>query len=42
MEIFAKEIGAEIVLLDDLAQNWSENMLSTADKLAKAMTNNTN
>ena len=39
VEIFAKEIGAEIILLDDLAQNWSENMLSTADKLANAMNN---
>lgn len=39
LEIFAREIGAEIVLLDDLAQNWSENMLATADKLAKAMSN---
>lgn len=39
VEIFAREIGAEIVLLDDLAQNWSENMLNAADKLAKAMSN---
>lgn len=33
----AKEINAEVVLLDDLAQNWSENLLQVADKLANSM-----
>lgn len=42
LEIFAREIGAEIVVLNDLAENWSENLLNTADELAKAMTKNKN
>lgn len=42
LEIFAKEIGADIVFLNDLAENWDENLLKTADELKKAMTTNTN
>ncbi|MEB3224575.1 MAG: zinc ABC transporter substrate-binding protein [Synechococcus sp.] len=35
-EAIAQEINATIVLLDDLAPNWSENMLAMTDALIKA------
>ena len=34
---FAKEINGEVVILDPLAENWSQNLLDTADKLTQAM-----
>jgi len=37
VDAFAKEIGGEVILLDDLAQNWSENLLQVADKLSRSM-----
>lgn len=37
VDTLAKEIGGEVVLLDDLAENWSENLLDVADKLAQSM-----
>lgn len=37
VDTLAKEIGAEVIFLDDLAENWSENLLQVADKLAESM-----
>jgi zinc transport system substrate-binding protein len=37
VEIFAREIGAEVVVIDHLAENWSENLLNAVDKLARSM-----
>ncbi len=37
VEIIAREIGAEVILLDALAENWSKNLLEVADKLAQSM-----
>ena len=37
VETFAREIGAEVVILDPLAENWSQNILDTTNKLAQAM-----
>ncbi|WP_066116978.1 metal ABC transporter solute-binding protein, Zn/Mn family [Geminocystis sp. NIES-3709] len=39
VDSFAREIGGEVILLDDLAENWSENLLQVADKLAQSMKN---
>ncbi|AMA10063.1 metal ABC transporter solute-binding protein, Zn/Mn family [Picosynechococcus sp. PCC 73109] len=35
-EAIAQEINAEVILLDDLAPNWSENMLAMTDKFVQA------
>ncbi|MBV5257886.1 cation ABC transporter substrate-binding protein [Synechococcus moorigangaii CMS01] len=35
-EAIAQEINAEVILLDDLAPNWSENMLAMTDEFIKA------
>lgn len=37
VDTLAREIGAEVIFLDDLAENWSENLLQVADKLAESM-----
>lgn len=37
VETLAKAINAEVVILDDLAPNWSENLLQVADKLSQSM-----
>lgn len=37
LEIFAREIGGQVVIIDDLAENWAENLLITAEKLAQSM-----
>ncbi|MBL1208646.1 metal ABC transporter solute-binding protein, Zn/Mn family [Geminocystis sp. GBBB08] len=37
VDTLAKEINAQVVLLDDLAENWAENLLQVADKLAQSM-----
>ncbi|MGI0479994.1 metal ABC transporter solute-binding protein, Zn/Mn family [Geminocystis sp. CENA526] len=42
VDTFAREIGGDVVLLDDLAENWSENLLEVADKLAQSMKNESN
>lgn len=36
-EVIAREIGAEVVLIDPLGENWFENMTSVADKLSRAV-----
>lgn len=36
-DIIAREIKGEVIILDDLALNWSENLLDVSDKLAKSM-----
>ncbi len=36
-EVIAREIGAEVVLIDPLGENWFENMTSVADKLSSAV-----
>ncbi|WP_017296126.1 metal ABC transporter solute-binding protein, Zn/Mn family [Geminocystis herdmanii] len=41
VDTFAREIGGEVILLDDLAENWSENLLQVADKLAQSMKDET-
>lgn len=41
VDAFAREIGGEVILLDDLAENWSENLLQVADKLAQSMKDET-
>lgn len=37
VDMLAREINAEVVILDDLAENWSQNLLDVADKLARSM-----
>ena len=36
-EVIAREIGAEVVLIDPLSENWFENMTLVADKLSRAV-----
>ncbi len=36
-EVIAREIGAEVVLIDPLSENWFENMTEVADKLSRAL-----
>ncbi len=36
-EVIAREIGAEVVLIDPLGENWFDNMTSVADKLSRAV-----
>lgn len=36
-EVIAREIGAHVVLIDPLAENWFENMTVVADKLGTAL-----
>ena len=36
MKVIAKQVGAEVVPIDPLAENWDENLLSVAKKLAGA------
>lgn len=36
-EVIAREIGAEVVLIDPLGENWFENMTEVADKLSRAV-----
>lgn len=37
VEVIAREVGAEVVLIDPLGQNWFENMTLVADKLHSAL-----
>jgi len=37
LELIAKEIGAEVIALDPLNENWLENMRNTGEALKKAM-----
>ncbi|MBJ7899207.1 MAG: cation ABC transporter substrate-binding protein [Cyanobacteria bacterium RI_101] len=39
-ETIAKEIGAEVVLIDDLAPDWSANLLKVSEAFAQSLTPN--
>lgn len=41
VDTFAREINGEVILLNPLAENWSENLLQVADKLAQSMKDET-
>lgn len=41
VDTFAREINGEVILLNPLAENWSENLLQVTDKLAQSMKDET-